>query len=241
MRIIRDKELSTLTFVPVEANEEQIVASIATMLKTEDKLSYGGRGQDSEDEKFCTVHLHAGGREEPRSETIGNVTVHRTVHVGSIELVLQGTTQEDKREVGRIRDMCFFGSSGLIFIGEADVDGKRAIITTGRRCKHCGAGMICYSDCEWKTCDVCAAKCEHNYVRGMIHGGSVGDMGVGEYCDRCGRGKPKVEGEREKTKIEHHLAIENELGMKVIYKDGPPITPRQAVEVNRLVRRHSKS
>ena|SRR3989344_848223 len=241
MKIIRDKQLATLTLVPVEANEEQTIASIVAMLKPEDKLSYGGRGQDGDDDKFCTVHLHVGGRKEKKSETSGNVTVISTEHVDSVELVLRGTTEEDKHEVGRIRDMCYFGSGGLIFIGETEVDGKKAIVTTGLRCKHCGAGMIRYSDCEWKTCDACAAKCEHTYVPGMIHGGGVGDMGVGEFCDKCGRGKPKAEGEREKSKIEHHLAVEKELGVHVIYKDGPPTTPRQAVEVNRLIRRHSKS
>lgn len=240
MKIIRDKQLATLTLVP-EADEEQVIASIAAMLKPEDKLSYGGRGRDSGDEKFCTVHLHAGGHKELRTETTGNVTVHRTVHVDGVELILQGTTEEDKHEVGRIRDTCYFGSGDLIFLGETEVDGKKAIVITGLRCKHCGAGMIRYSDCEWRTCAVCAAKCEHNYVRGMIHGGSVGELGIGEFCDKCGRGKPRVEGEREKTKIEHHLAVEKELGVNVIYKDGPSITPRQAVEVGRLVRRYSKS
>ena len=241
MKIIRDKQLATLTFVPVESAEEQIVASIVAMLKPEDKLSYGGRERDGDDDKFCIIHLHAGAREETQSKTEGNITVTRDVHVGGVKLTLVGTTEEDKHEVGRIRDMCYFGSGGLIFIGETEVDGKKTIVTTGLRCRHCGAGMIRYSDCEWKTCDACAAKCEHNYVRGMIHGGGVGDMGVGEYCDKCGRGKPKAEGEREKSKIEHHLAVEKELGVNVIYKDGPPVTPRQAVEVNRLVRRHSKS
>jgi hypothetical protein len=241
MKILRDNKLATLTLVPIEATEEQVIASMATMLKAGDKLSYGGRGQDSEDKRFCTVHLHAGGRKEELVKTDRNVTVHRAVHVDSVELVLQGTTEEDKREVGSIRDMCYFGSSGLIFIGETEVDGKKAIVTTGLRCKHCGSGMIRYSDCEWKTCDVCAAKCEHAYVRGMIHGGDVGDMGVGEYCNKCGRSKPRAEGERKKTRIEHHLAVEKELGVKVIYRDGPPETPRQAIEVNRLIRRYGKS
>lgn len=241
MKIIRDMQLATLTFVPVEATEKQIIASIAARLKPEDKLSYSGRGRDVSDDKFCVIHLHAGGRKEERVKTDKNGTVHRTVYVDSVELVLHGTTEEDKHEVSRIRDMCYYGSSGLIFIGEVEVDGVKAIVTTGLRCKHCDAGMIYYYNCEWKTCDACAAKCEHNYVRGMIHGGEVGDMGVGEYCDKCGQGKPRVEGEREKSKIEHHLAVEKELGVNVIYKDGPPTTPRQAVEVNRLVRRHSKS
>ena len=240
MKIISDKQLATLTLVPVEADEEQVIASIVAMLKSEDKLSYGGRGRDGDDDKFCTVHLHAGGREEERSETSGNVTVNRTVHVDSVELVLRGSTEEDKHEVGRIRDMCYFGSGGLILIGETEVDGKKAIVATGKRCKHCGVGMIRYFDCEWRTCDACAAKCEHNYVRGMIHGGGT-DMGVGEFCDKCGRGKPRAEGEREKSVIEHHLAVEKELGVNVIYKDGPPITPRQAVEVGRLARRYNKS
>lgn len=241
MKIIRDKQLATLTFVPIETDEEQIIASIIATLKPEDKLSYGGRGSDGEGDKFCTVNLHAGGREEEKVETQGNVTFHSTVHVDSVKLVLRGSTEDDKHEVNRIRDTCYFGSGGLIFIGETELDGKKSIITTAKRCKHCGAGMIRYSDCEWSTCDACAAKCEHNYVRGAIHGGGT-DIGVGEFCDKCGRGKPKAEGEREKTVIEHHLAAEKEGVVDLlIYKNGPPTTPRQAVEMNRLVRRHSKS
>ncbi|MBI3956359.1 MAG: hypothetical protein HY340_00005 [Candidatus Kerfeldbacteria bacterium] len=240
MKIIRDNPSATLTLVPVEADEEQVIASIAAILKPEDKLSYGGRGRDGDDDRFCTVHLHAGSREEERIETGRNVTIHRTVHVGGVELVLRGSTEEDKHEVGSIRDMCYFGSGGLIFIGMTEVDGKKAIVTIGKRCQHCGAGMTRFTECEWNTCDACAAKCEHNYVRGMIHGGGT-DMGVGEYCDRCGRGKPKAEGEREKSVIEHHLAVEKELGVTVIYKDGFPNTPRQAVEVGRLARRYAKS
>ncbi len=240
MRIIRDKQLATLTLVPVEADEEQVIASIAAMLKPEDKLSYGGRGRDGDDDKFCIIHLHAGAREEEQSTTKGRVTVSKTVHVGGVELVLRGSTEEDKHEVGRIRDTCYFGSNGLIFLGETEMDGKKAIITTAKRCKLCGGGMIGYFDCEWGVCDACAAKCEHNYVRGAIHGGSM-DIGVGEFCDKCGRGKPKAEGEREKSQLEHHLVVEKELGINIFYKDEFPGTPRQAVEVNRLARRYSKS
>jgi hypothetical protein len=240
MKIIRDRQLATFTFVPVEADEEQVIASIAAMLKPEGKLSYGGRGRDGDDDKFCTVHLHAGGREEKRSETSGNVTMHHTVHVDSVELILRGSTDEDKREVNCIRDTCYFGSDGLIFVGETEVDGKKSIIITAKRCKHCGAGMIRYSDCDWSTCDACAAKCEHNYVRGAVRGGGT-DIGVGMFCNKCGRGKPKAEGEREKSVIEHHLAAEKELGMTVLYSGEFPGTPRQAVELARLARSYNKS
>ncbi len=241
MKIVRDKQLATLTLVPVELDEEQVIASIAAMLKPEDKLSYGGRGQDGDDNKFWTVRLHAGARKERQSKTEGRITVTQDVHVGGVELVLRGSTEEDKYEVNSIRNTCFHGgSSGLIFLGTLEVDGKTAIVTTAKRCKHCGAQMIRYDDCEWNTCDACAVKCEHNYVHGAIHGGNT-DIGVGEYCNKCGRGKPKAEGEREKTLIEHHLAAERELGMHVVYKDGPPMTPNQAVEFRRRARGYIRS
>lgn len=240
MNIIRDKQLATLTFIPVEADEEQVIASITAMLSPEDKLSYGGRGRDGDDDKFCVVYLHAGGRKEKRVETHGDVTVHSTEHVDGIKLTLVGTTEEDKHEVGRIRDTCYLGSGGLIFLGETEVNGKKAVVMTAKRCKHCGTGMIGYVDCEWSTCDTCAAKCGHNYVHGAIRGGGT-DIGVGEFCDKCGRGKPKAEGEREKSVIEHHLAVEKELGVTVLYKDGPPTTPRQVVELERLARHHDES
>ena len=229
MKIIRDEKLATLTFIPVEADEEAVIASIAAMLKPEDKLSYGGRSRDRDDNRFCTIRLYAGSRIEPQSETEGLVTVTQDVHIGGVELALRGSTEEDKHEVNFIRDTCYFGSGGLIFISETEVDGKKAIITTAMRCKYCDAGMIHYGACEWRICDACAAKCEHSYVCGAIHGSM--DIGVGEFCNKCGRGKPKAEGEREKSQLEHHLAVEAELGITILYKNGPPDTPREAINM----------
>lgn len=207
MKIIRDEQLATLTLVPVETEEEQVIASIASMLKSGDKLTYAGRERDDDDGNFCRVNLHVGARHLKQCRTKGNITVRRSAYIGGLKLVLRGTTEEDKREVGRIRDTCFFGSGGLIFLGEVEVDGKKSITTTGMHCKHCGSGMIRYDDCEWKTCDVCAAKCEHIYVRGAIRGGGL-EVGVGEFCDKCGRGKPgSADGMSE---AEHRLAVVKE-------------------------------
>lgn len=241
MKIIRDEDLATLTLVPVEPEEEQVIAVISAMLKPEDRLCYDGRSEDGDGDKFCKIHLHAGGHREERREISGKATLVRQVYVDSIELILRGSTEDDKHEVGRIRDICFFGSSGLIFLEETEVDGKKAIVTTGKRCKLCGVGMIKRAACEWSTCDECAAKCEHNYIRGAFHGGGV-DIGVGDFCSICGRGKPKEEGVRRKTQIEQHLAVEKELGMLVLYDhDGIPLTPRQLVQLNRLARRYEKA
>jgi hypothetical protein len=127
----------------------------AAELKPGDKISYGGRKTDVEDDRFCDVYLHVGGHDEEKRETKGFI---RTVNVGGITLVLRGTTEEDKREVVQIRNMCFWGSGGLIFIRETRIDCKKAIVTTGKYCKHCGAGMINLTECEWNTCDACSEK-----------------------------------------------------------------------------------
>ncbi len=64
MKIVRDKELATLTLVPIEPEEEQIIASIAATLKPEDKLSYGGRDSDGNNDAFCIIRLHAGAQKK---------------------------------------------------------------------------------------------------------------------------------------------------------------------------------
>jgi len=225
MRIIRNERLATYTLVPVESEEQQILASIAAVLKPGDKMSYGGRRRDGDGDEFCAVCLHAGAQTEVQSKTEGRITVTQNVHVGGVELVLRGSTEDDKYEVNGIRNTCFFGSSGLIFLGEVEVDGKQAIITTAKYCKFCGGAMISYLACEWSICDACAAKCEHEYKRGPVHGPEI-DIGMGEFCRLCGRGKPKAEGEREKSQLEHHLAVEHELGVNLIYKN-TSLTPSQ--------------
>lgn len=241
MRIIRNMDLATLTFVPVELGEEEVLAAIAVTLQPEDKLIYCGRDDDGDDGRFYILYLHAGGQAESKITFKGGLTIESTERVGGVKLTLVGTTEEDKREIVSIRDTCFFGSGGLVFLGETEVDGKKAMIFTARRCKHCNAGMLRFGACEWGVCDACAAQCEHTYVHGMIHGGDVGDMGVGEYCDKCGRGKPSHQGERQKTTIEHHLDVERELGVHIFYKNGPPDTPTEVVALGRFERRLNRS
>lgn len=239
MHIIRDEKQATFTFIPVEAEEEQVIKSIVEKLQPEDFIFYGGKSRDKID-KSCIIYLHAGSHEEERSRTEGKITINHWVYVGGVKLTLIGTTKDDKHEVGCIRDTCYFSTGGLIFLKKTEVDDKIAIVVTAMRCKHCNAGMIDMGSCEWKTCDACAEKCQHTYSRGAIHGGGI-DIGVGDFCDKCGRARPKEKNEREKSVIEQHLAVEKELGMNVFYKDSQIQTPKQAVEYERLKRRYKKS
>lgn len=236
MKVIRDEKLATYTLVPIDKEEEEILISIIKLLKVGDGLSYGGRGRDGDDDKFCMVHLHAGARRERQTKTEGNSSVTRWVHIGGVELLLRGSTEDDKYEVNGIRNICYFGSGGLIFLGEIEVNGKKAIVVTAKYCKVCGRAMINLVACEWSVCDDCDAKCEHAYVRGAVHGGGL-EIGVREFCQKCGRVKPKSKGESmidEKSQLDHHLAVERELGFKVVYKD-TLLTPSQIDYLRKVV------
>ncbi|MFH1894802.1 MAG: hypothetical protein ABH813_02795 [Patescibacteria group bacterium] len=184
MKIIRNKEsaISIFTLVPVETDEEQSIAFIATSLKPEDKLSYSYKKRDGGDDKFYIAYFLAGGHEGEKEVVCGSVIMHCKVpHVDGVEFILRGATKEDKYEVNSISDMCFHGSGGLIFLGETEVDGKISIIVTGKRCKYCRAG-IHYSACKRDTCcerdvcddtcvcNACVAKCEYGCILGPIHG-----------------------------------------------------------------------
>lgn len=229
MRIIRDVQLATYTLVPMEVSEQELIHEIAASLKPGDKMAYNGRTR--EDDKFSIVHLNAGGREEQQSKTDGGLTVCQTVYSGGVKLTLRGSTEEDKYEVNGIRNTCYFGSGGLVFLGTVPVDGKVALVTTADYCKLCGAAMIDSGRCEWKVCSACADKCDHRYERGAIHGSGV-DIGVGEFCQVCGLGKPDPV---KLSLLEHHLAAERELGVTVVYRD-TPLSPAQLDYLQKIAR-----
>jgi hypothetical protein len=122
------------------------------------------------------------------------------VYVDSVELELRGSNDEDKLEVRRIRDMFYWGTGGLIFLGETEVEGKKAIVTTGLRCQHCNSCMINFSACEWHTCEACAEKCEHDYIFGVVHTDT--GIGNGYHCRKCGQGKPVSEVDEQQSENE---------------------------------------
>jgi hypothetical protein len=211
MKIVRDAETATYTLVPVETEEEQILLSMIGVLNSGDKIRYAGMSRG--DEKFCKINLHAGGRAEWKTHKTGLASITKRVQVDSVKLVLCGTTEEDGHNANRLNGVCFY-SGGLIFLGTTEVDGKKAIITTGALCNLCGGQMIDQISCEWEICNACSAKCGHRYERGLVHGSRV-DIGVGAYCGICGRGKPKAEGEQEMSLENHHLAAED-FGITII-------------------------
>lgn len=215
MKIIRDESVGTLTLVPVETEEKETLAAIVAILKVGEKLSYHSRLPDSQNPKFGMLHFYAGSQKEEKTEVRGRVRITNNVYVGGVRLVLRGSTVEDKYKVGQIRDTCYFGSGGLILLEEIKVDGQKALLLTAKYCKLCGSRMIDRVSCAWSTCNECAAKCEHQYERGLVMSG-IFDVAMGEFCGLCGRGQPHTADDLKKSRLEHHRAVERELSILVV-------------------------
>lgn len=225
MKLIRDEKAATFTLVPVEQSELDLFAQLLPQLKKGDTFTYGGREQDGE---YCKVHFHFGSTPKEKVTTSGSVTFHETVEEGGIHLVIAGSTDDDKGEVGYLRDSCYFGASSPIFLDTVEVDGVKAMVITLKLCKHCQAPMISLCSVEWSTCPACAEKCEHEYEQGLVHGGDAGSGAVGEFCTKCGRSRPRSKGERVKTDAENKVEVEQKLGIQWSYTN-TPLTPAQIV------------
>lgn len=228
VKIIRDETLATLTFVPVERNEKRWLSLLIKTLKVGDLIKYDGREDDRDDHRFCDIHLRFGKwskkKEAERLRNDGSYSWSNVVD--GYKLKLSGSTEQDRYKVNDIRNgACYVGQ--LIFLGEVEVDGQRAIVLTIFYCPHCGVAIIDSCSCEWRTCNVCAAKCEHNWVEGLVKGGGIpGGHGVGKFCDKCGRGKMPTRRQKKMSQAEHAIEIERKLGFKTIYKN-TPLTPHQ--------------
>lgn len=241
MKVIRNSKAGTLTFVPVDRAERGILNQIIKVSKPGDVFGYDGRKSDPETGYTVALTFYANAKRKKVTKTTGNFTSISYKYVGGVKLELTASDEDSLKAIRSLRDAVYFSSGEITFIGSEPIEGKQSIIITVNRCQHCSANLVSRHTCEWKTCDACAAKCKHNYIHGVVHGGSAGNMAMGEFCDKCGRGKPEPEGAREKSQIERELQVERELGVTVVYKQGPIKSPRQAIKLLRTARRHKKA
>lgn len=190
MRIIRNDQLATWTFVPVETGEQETLDAIARTLSytKREKLVYGGREEDGQDRRFLKIHLFAGAHKAIRTRMFSSHFLNDEIYLGCVELVLCGSSDKDKHEVGCIRNICFVSSCDLIFLDVIWMGRKRCLLTTAKYCKFCGATMIDFDGCYSGVCNYCAEKCEHLYC--WSKAGS--DR---EFCVRCCRIRPREGGE----------------------------------------------
>ncbi|TRZ48552.1 hypothetical protein D4S03_09650 [bacterium] len=224
MQIIRDDKAGTLTLVPMTPDEIEKVGQMAKALKFGEKIVYGGIRTNHEDKLECIYFFAASKNRWKTTKHPSGGSSTEMVHIGGIKLELIGTSEEDQHGVERISDFCYYGSGGLILLNTIKVNNKTGLVLTGSLCKICQHPMTKLVECEWGICDKDASKCKHNYARGAIHGGGL-EIGVGHCCKKCGRVKPMTGQEKKMSVADHHLAVEKELGVTILYKYMPGVTP----------------
>ena len=236
MQIIRDDKQGLFTLIPSDAAERAMLNYAAIKLNPNDKITYNGQVSASDD---CRNNLRFQIASIPMSITSGNFTY--TCYQGGMEFILKGDLEDDKGQISYLRDMCYFGKTGLTFLNIVELDGEQVIVITGKYCSQCNQTMITPRECNTKVCDGCADMCDHIFDNeGLLLGGeSHFSAGVG--CSKCCRAKPLPEGGREKSIVEKHLDVEKKLGITVIYKDGPPSTPKELVKAERIIRNYTKA
>lgn len=222
MKASRNCEKGTLTLQPSTEAETSALREIQASVPPGQLLKYAGRkGADPND---------------PTSE---RMQLSFTLDGGRFDLI--ATADEDEDPIRYTRDAIFFGGGGLIFLGHQEVDGAPALEFSVAHCKLCSKPLITMSECEWKTCDECRNDCAHEYETGFVHGGDVGDAAVGEFCSKCGRGKPRPEGARKKSQLENHLEVQRKLGVDMLYENMAGAGPEDVVQAKRLARRLIRS
>lgn len=150
-------ENGTCVLKPAIDMERAALALWIERLAPGDKIAYRGRGPD--DGEFWTVRLEA----------------------ADVGLTLVGNFEADKLVVQQLRNTFYFGCHP-IFV-EAVGAGVRIAAT---RCNVCQSYVIDMPSAEWKTCQACSEKCQHELEHGFTHS-ETKELDVGNFCVKCGR------------------------------------------------------
>ncbi|MCR4328348.1 MAG: hypothetical protein NUV53_02410 [Patescibacteria group bacterium] len=117
-------------------------------------------------------------------------------------IFLCGSTRDDEKVLDDLNNTARYGGRKLVFLGETDFEGKRAVVVTGGiRCKQCGDAMLDYSyklSPNEAVCDECASKCCHQYSAVLSRDRVSADffrMYPFVFCSLCAR--PRVIERRE--------------------------------------------
>lgn len=241
MRVTQDREGGFWSIAALTREEDELLRPFVERLQRPDtSFTYCGRITEP-DGKFLKVIVNAGGAKREKTEKFHNLTVTQDVVEDGVTVTLEGTSEDDKHALFSLRDCFFWGALKPVLIKDSvATEGFVSFRIAGKPCKHCGAPLVTMGRCEWSTCEACAAKCAHVYERGAVHGGSA-DIAMGEFCKLCGSVKPRDESERVPSVLEQHRAVERELGVQVIYRDGPAPTPQATIALDRLTRRLGRS
>jgi hypothetical protein len=168
MQITISEETGTFKLTPVDPEDSAFLAVLADGI---DPLKYSGRtGAHPRDPYHRRMILMF--REKDRKVAFG------------------ASTDQDEESIRQIRDAVYLSNASITFLGASDA-GFAFFVT---RCKHCNTPVIKPGECHWRTCAACREKCAHEYHMGHLIGGNDDTpLSEGEYCKKCGLGKPDTQ------------------------------------------------
>jgi hypothetical protein len=236
MEIRRDDCAGCFILCPTDAAESDMLQKVIDAALQGMPFTYGGRDKDSSSEGFC-LYFNLGGRRDLQETRLAESIIGiETVHTGGVNFTLRGTTPQDRRVLGSIRDSCFFGC-GIHYLGVAETQGKTALHVNNGSCVRCAKSMIGLRAAAYPVCDACAKICEHVYIRGTIFGGSLSGLSMGRYCTACGSAHPEdVERLLKAPQEWREFWVEAELGI-TIRDRSTGLTPGEIIQ---LMREHTQ-
>jgi hypothetical protein len=108
---------------------------------------------------------------------------------GDIQLVVKGSTEEDKLAIAKLRSLCFHGTlNRMVLHGFVPTDYGIGLVLTSAYCKNCGRPII--ERASWEMCHDCAEKvCPHeSYEKRMLSDGQGAFLC--RICVKCGLPDP---------------------------------------------------
>lgn len=217
MHVIADPQTQTYRVTPVTFGERMVVRRhILPHVKVGDVLSYHGRHGEPEHPDFNLRFNLGGERCEVKSRAPGGTTFIQTGYRGGVTFRMRGTRPEDRAVLSEMRDMCFFGSGGLVITNIEDGgESEPTLECAGVLCKHCQK-PVGGLQAQHKVCPECAKKCVHEWEESAAHGYDIGSIAVADVCTKCGSvSKASLKKVLKLTPIERQALAMDTFGMHI--------------------------
>jgi hypothetical protein len=169
-----------ILLTPRDASASSVMQQIVDAAPESLRWHSKGVMYDDNDRLIVRAYFACGGSSYQRRD--GNVTT--TDYEGAIKVILDLAGIEDETALRRLSDLGWF--TGIVVDPSATRDSFR--LGSAGICKVCGNQVKRGIGLEWRVCDTCAEKCDHQYVMGV--GQVNGHLAHMSFCDVCGRADP---------------------------------------------------
>jgi hypothetical protein len=156
---IKQKAISA---VPGTAKEEGFVSKVQQMNPGDD-FEYHGRGKNEMGELTLFISIPGGEKFELLPSDMTSAAI-----------------LENQRQI-----MFLSGAQNKMTLVESS---ESEFVFAPAQCNECKEPILRWMEAEWGICDSCKEKCNHTFVKGVMHN-DKGQLSQGEFCQVCGRSK----------------------------------------------------